>query len=165
MKFLRHHTQHSAKYLHVIIFLTVLLNSQSSLAIESRKIEKLIEDTQPPDKKAVLLQESQKILKEGRKYYFKFCVHCHGKKGAGDGTASYHLFPQPRELSQGIYKFHTTRTNTLPLNKDLIHTIKKGIPGTAMPAWEKVLSEETIQSIVEFIKTFSNRLTILNLNR
>ena len=28
MKFLRHHTQHSAKYLHVIIFLTVLLNSQ-----------------------------------------------------------------------------------------------------------------------------------------
>ena len=56
MKFLRHHTQHSAKYLHVIIFLTVLLNSQSSLAIESRKIEKLIEDTRPPDKKAVLLQ-------------------------------------------------------------------------------------------------------------
>ena len=109
MKFLRHHTQHSAKYLHVIIFFTVLLDSQSSLAIESRKIEKLIEDTQPPDKKAVLLQERQKILKEGRKYYFKFCVHCHGNKGAGDGTASYHLFPQPRELSQGIYKFHIAK--------------------------------------------------------
>ena len=78
MKFLRHHTQHSAKYLHVIIFLTVLLNSQSSLAIESRKIEKLIEDTQPPDKKAVLLQERQETLKEGRKYYYRLCSSSFG---------------------------------------------------------------------------------------
>jgi hypothetical protein len=39
----------------------------------------------------------------------------------------------------------------------IIRTIKQGIPGTAMPAWDGILSDEVIQSLVQYIKTFSVR--------
>ena len=149
-----------AIYIYIIFVLTYLFYPQFSLAIESRKIEKMIEEAQPLVKKEALLQERQKLLKQGKEYYYKFCVHCHGTKGKGDGRASYHLFPQPRELSQGVFKFHTTQTNTLPLNEDIFRTIKQGIPGTAMPAWGEVLSDEAIHSLVEFVKTFSSRFSM-----
>ena len=147
----------STKYLHVMLVFTLLFCPQISQAIESRKIEKLIEGAQSPIEKKLRIQEKESILMQGKEYYFKFCVHCHGKEGKGDGRASNHIFPQPRELSQGVFKFHATQTNTLPLDEDIIRTIKKGIPGTAMPAWNGILSDEIINSIVKFIKTFSAR--------
>ena len=131
-------------YIYLVFAFTFLPYPQFSLAIESRKIEKMIEEAQPLEEKEALLQEKQILLEQGKEYYFNFCVHCHGTKGKGDGRASHHLFPQPRELSQGIFKFHATQTNTLPLDDDIFRTIKRGVPGTAMPAWEKVLSDQAI---------------------
>ncbi len=160
MKGLTVHPLPPAKTICMIIVLVCLFYAPSSLAIESRKIEKLIEEAQPPGKREALHQERQKLLSEGREHYFKFCVHCHGQKGEGDGRASYYLFPQPRELSLGIFKFHSTRTNTLPLDEDLVRTISQGVPGTAMPAWGEVLGDEAIRSLVEYIKTFSRRFSM-----
>ena len=160
MKALTVHHLPLSIYIYIISVLTGLFYPQFSLAIESRKIEKMIEEAQPPTEKALLLRERERILKQGQEYYFKYCVHCHGIKGQGNGKASYYLFPQPRELSQGIFKFHTTKTNTLPLDEDLVRTIKQGIPGTTMPAWGKVLSDDSIHSLVEFIKTFSSRFSM-----
>ena len=150
----------SAIHMFIVFVLIYLFNPQFSHAIESRKIEKMIEEAQPLENKEVVLQERQKLLTQGKGYYLKFCVHCHGTKGKGDGKASYHLFPQPRELSQGIFKFHSTQTNTLPLNEDIFRTIKLGIPGTAMPAWGEVLSDEALHSLVEYVKTFSSRFSM-----
>ena len=93
MKSLGRHHQPLPKYFCILVLIAILFFSKSSLAIESRKIEKMIEAVQPPEKKEALLQERQKLLKQGKEYYFKFCVHCHGTKGKGDGSASYHLFP------------------------------------------------------------------------
>ncbi|HIO22763.1 MAG TPA: cytochrome c, partial [Nitrospinaceae bacterium] len=138
-----------------MLVFTILLFPQISQAIESRKIEKLIEGAQSPAEKKLRIQEKESILRQGKEYYFKLCVHCHGEEGEGDGGASKHIFPQPRELSQGVFKFHATQTNTLPLDEDIVRTIKQGIPGTAMPAWDDILSDEIINSIVKFIKTFS----------
>ena len=147
----------STRCLHIVLVFTILLFPQISQAIESRKIEKLIEGAQSPAEKKLRIQEKESILRQGKEYYFKLCVHCHGEEGEGDGGASKHIFPQPRELSQGIFKFHATQTNTLPLDEDIVRTIKQGIPGTAMPAWDDILSDEIINSIVKFIKTFSVR--------
>jgi len=147
----------STRCLHIVLVFTILFFPQISQAIESRKIEKLIEGAQSPTEKKLRIQEKESILRQGKEYYFKFCVHCHGKEGEGDGRASKYLLPQPRELSQGIFKFHATQTNTLPLDEDIIRTIKQGIPGTAMPAWDGILSDEVIQSLVQYIKTFSVR--------
>ena len=146
------------KKYHSIIFAMVLFFlPQSSNAIESRKIDKLIEGALSPIEKQNLIKEKQLFLKKGKTNYFKYCFHCHGSEGKGDGRVSKYINPQPRELSQGIFKFHSTNTNALPLDEDIINTIKSGIPGTAMPPWGSILSDEIIDSLVAYIKTFSDR--------
>jgi len=145
------------KYFSVILALVLFFLPQVSRSIESRKIEKLIEGALSPIEKQNRIKEKQLILKKGKNNYFKYCVHCHGNEGKGDGKASKYINPQPRELSQGIFKFHSTNTNALPLDEDIIRTIKDGIPGTAMPAWGSILSDEIINALVVYIKTFSDR--------
>ena len=147
----------SEKYFPPILVLVLLLLPQISQAIESRKIEKLIEDAQSPIEKQTRIKEKQLVLEQGKENYFKYCVHCHGKEGKGDGRASKYINPQPRELSQGIYKFHSTKTNSLPLDEDIVRIIKGGVPGTAMPAWGEILSNEVVNSLVIYIKTFAER--------
>ena len=147
----------STRYFYIIFVLVFLLCPKNSQAIESRKIEKLIEGAQSPVEQKLQAQEKKAILSMGKEYYFKLCVHCHGEKGKGNGKASRYLLPQPRELNQGIFKLHATQTNTLPLDEDIIRTIKQGISGTAMPAWDGILSDEAIHSLVQYIKTFSVR--------
>ncbi len=127
---------------------------------ESRKVEKMIEASEFQTGKESLLGNSGALVKRGKALYHKFCIHCHGAKGNGRGKASYYLFPKPRNLNLGIFKFHSTRTNALPLNEDLYQTIQNGIPGTAMPAWGDIFSEEEIHSLAEFIKTFSRRFSM-----
>ena len=126
-------------------------------AVESRKIEKMIEATLPEVERQAAALEKQKILDEGKQLYDRFCFHCHGRNGQGNGLASHYLFPAPRDLSRGIFKFHSTQSSSLPLDQDLARTIRLGVPGTIMPAWGKVLGEEDILSLVAFIKTFSER--------
>ena len=145
------------KYFSVILALVLFFLPQVSRSIESRKIEKLIEGALSPIEKQNRIKEKQLILKKGKNNYFKYCVHCHGNEGKGDGKASKYINPQPRELSQGIFKFHSTNTNALPLDEDIIRTIKDGIPSTAMPAWGSILSDEIIDALVAYIKTFSDR--------
>jgi len=145
------------KYYSVLPALIFFFLPQVSQAIESRKIEKLIEGALSPIEKQNLIKEKQLVLAKGKINYFKYCVHCHGNEGKADGRASKYINPQPRELSQGVFKFHSTNTNALPLDEDIVRTIKGGIPGTAMPAWDGILSDETIDSLVVYIKTFSDR--------
>ncbi len=125
-----------------------------SSGVESRKVEKMIEESESQTGTELLVE------KRGKALYYKFCIPCHGAEGNGKGNASYYLFPKPRNLNLGIFKFHSTRTNTLPLNEDLYKTIQNGIPGTAMPPWIDVLSEEEIHLLAEFIKTFSRRFSM-----
>lgn len=146
--------------IYIAFILTCLTYPQIALAIESRKIEKMIEEALPLVEKEILFQENERILKQGEEYYFKFCIYCHGYKGKGNGKASYYLFPRPRDLSQGIFKFHSTKSNTLPLDEDLVRSIKQGVPGTSMPAWGEILSDETINSLIKYIKTFSSRFNM-----
>ena len=144
----------SYRLLFLIGFLFFQYFSSQIFADESKTIERLIELTEPLGRDA---QETAARIKAGEKAYIQFCVHCHGLKGQGDGKASSYLSPPPRDLSLGVFKFRSTPSNALPRNEDLYRTIKKGIPGTAMPAWGDILREETLASLVEYIKYFSDR--------
>ncbi len=97
---------------------------------------------------------------KGRTIYKHMCIYCHGADGNGGGKATAYLFPWPRDFRSGIFKYRSTPSGSLPLDKDIYRTIKNGVPGTAMPAWVDSLTDEEIWSVIEYIKTFSGRFKI-----
>ncbi len=93
------------------------------------------------------------MLEAGKKVYFKRCVWCHGVEGGGDGPAADRLFTRPRNFIQGTFKIRVTDSGELPMEADLIKTVKNGLQGSAMPAWGEFLSENEIVSVVQFVKS------------
>jgi mono/diheme cytochrome c family protein len=100
---------------------------------------------------------SKSLLARGRNIYMHMCVFCHGENGDGGGRAVEYLYPWPRDFREGIFKFRSTPTGTLPRDEDIYRTIIEGIPGTAMPAWKDALSPEDTWALVYHIKSFSPR--------
>ena len=105
------------------------------------------QEAQPPD--AVKTD----LLEKGKQVYFKRCVWCHGVEGGGDGPSADRLFTRPRNFIQGTFKIRQTDSGELPLEEDLIRTVKNGLPGSAMPAWGEFLSNDEIVAVVNFVKT------------
>ena len=93
------------------------------------------------------------LLEKGKKVYFKRCVWCHGVEGGGDGPSADRLFTRPRNFIQGTFKIRTTDSGELPMEADLIKTVKNGLAGSAMPAWGEFLSNDEIVAVVNFVKT------------
>jgi cytochrome c oxidase cbb3-type subunit I/II len=91
----------------------------------------------------------------GRRLYRQACAPCHGVRGDGQGPAARALEPKPHDFTTGLYKFRTTPFNAMPTDADLLRTISEGIPGTAMPAWKRLLSEQQRLALVQYIKTFA----------
>ena len=98
--------------------------------------------------------EKKKDDEGTQKIYLKRCAPCHGKNGKGDGPAADFMVPRPRNFTWGIYKFRTTMSGFTPTDEDLFRTIRRGLPGTAMPAW-KQLTDEEIKGLVQYIKAFA----------
>jgi len=94
-------------------------------------------------------------LARDRKIYLRACAPCHGVRGDGKGPAARGFDPAPRNFRRGSFKFRTTVSGALPLDKDLHRTIREGVPGTEMPRWKGVLSEHDINAVTQYIKTFS----------
>jgi len=90
----------------------------------------------------------------GKKLYLKYCSQCHGEKGDGEGYASPHLYPKPRDFTSGKFKIRTTPSGKLPTDADLHHIIKVGMPYTSMPAWPH-LTDAEIDNLVAYVKSFS----------
>ena len=95
----------------------------------------------------------------GKSLYLDKCAHCHGVEGAGDGSAAENLLPRPRDFTRGIYKIRSTESGNLPTDQDLFEVISNGMPGSSMPAWEGLLSEDERWSLVAHIKTFYEGFT------
>jgi mono/diheme cytochrome c family protein len=90
----------------------------------------------------------------GKKLYLKNCSQCHGEKGDGEGYASPHLRPRPRNFTMGKFKVRTTPTGALPTHEDLVNIIRHGMPYTSMPAWPN-LADQEVSDLAYFITTFS----------
>ncbi len=87
--------------------------------------------------------------------YAKRCVLCHGVEGDGSGVEGDRLNPPPRDFSEGQYKFRTTHfDDALPNDEDIFRMIHDGMPGTAMPGWSDVLSEQDMWDLVVYLKKF-----------
>ena len=89
----------------------------------------------------------------GKTLYLKNCSQCHGDNGDGEGYATPHLFPKPRNFTSGKFKVRTTPNGALPTHQDLVNIIRRGMPYTSMPAWPD-LSDSDVSDLAYFIKTF-----------
>lgn len=94
----------------------------------------------------------------GRQLYARYCAQCHGDKGDGEGYATPHLYPRPRDFTTGKFKVRTTPNGALPTHQDLVAIIRRGMPYTSMPAWPN-LSDEDVSNLAYFITTFSPDFT------
>jgi mono/diheme cytochrome c family protein len=90
----------------------------------------------------------------GKQLYGKYCAQCHGEKGDGEGYATPHLNPRPRNFTTGKFKVRTTPNGALPTHADLVSIIRRGMPYTSMPAWP-ALSDAQASDLAYYIKTFS----------
>jgi mono/diheme cytochrome c family protein len=90
----------------------------------------------------------------GKALYGKYCAQCHGEKGDGEGYATPHLYPRPRNFTTGKFKVRTTPTGALPTHQDLVTIISRGMPYTSMPAWP-ALSDQEVRDLAYFLTTFS----------
>ncbi len=93
----------------------------------------------------------------GQQVYDKWCGHCHGEEGDGKGVAASRLNPKPRDFTSGKYKVRMTTTGNIPTDADLTRAIRKGLPGTSMPAFPpSYLSDAEVAAVVEHVKSFSD---------
>jgi hypothetical protein len=104
-------------------------------------------------------EEFRKQVENGRKVYYQNCVFCHGDTLAGNGMFVHGLDPIPTNfVDQGA----------IAMLRDtfLVWRISKGGPGlpeeagpwdTAMPAWEKFLTEEQMWQAILFLYDFTGQ--------
>jgi len=93
---------------------------------------------------------------KGAEIYARRCVLCHGEEGDGLGPAAERLNPPPRDFTFGQYKIKTTGFDDIvPNDEDLFRMITDGMPGTAMPGWGDMLSEQDIWDLIAHLKIFA----------
>jgi len=85
-------------------------------------------------------------IKLGRAFYMSNCFTCHGVKGDGNGPRASFNTPRPRNF--------TSEASRRVLNRERIfNSITHGKVGTVMPAWGKVLDDQQIANVAEFVFT------------
>lgn len=88
--------------------------------------------------------------------FARHCAACHGTSGDGSGTASRYLYPRPRNLRAEKYRLVSTR-NLVPSHDDIALVIRQGIPGTSMPAFEKLPESEREQLTQDVLRLYQSR--------
>ncbi len=92
------------------------------------------------------------VLAAGDRLYTKYCTICHGEGGDGAGKFAYLMNPRPRDFRQGNFKLSTTQ-NLIPTDEDLVRTISRGMPGSAMPPWAH-LPVASLEALAKSVRQF-----------
>lgn len=81
---------------------------------------------------------------KGEKTFMANCATCHGVKGDGKGPRAYFINPKPRNfVDPGFSK---------SFNRPAIYTaVSQGRLGAEMPAWSKVLNDQEIADVSEYV--------------
>ncbi|HIJ83573.1 MAG TPA: c-type cytochrome [Magnetococcales bacterium] len=82
--------------------------------------------------------------RQGEALFQKNCAFCHGADGTGQNWIGQFLEPHPRNLTDSGFMAGQTAIS-------LLKTLQEGLPGTSMPAWKSVLSDEELIAILHFI--------------
>jgi len=101
------------------------------------------------------LRGSAVAKKSGAELYATHCAVCHGLDGQGDGPASSLLYPPARDFSRGRFRLVST-LNGAPTHSDLVATLARGVPGSAMPAWSW-MPRESLDDLAKHVRTLAER--------
>ncbi|MBI4400685.1 MAG: c-type cytochrome [Nitrospirae bacterium] len=140
-------------------FLVSLILVSLTLSLEGRagELDAVFGPTAPDELPSKKLTPTPEVIEAGKKIYEKRCLPCHGLNGAGEGPAADTMNPRPRDFTRGLFKLKSTQNGELPTDEDLFRTVSRGIPGSGMPSWKRLLSEEERLQVIAYIKTFSDR--------
>lgn len=131
--------------------------SPSSITVHDKKIELDAGDNPFRQLETSNPEEFRKHVENGRRVYYRNCVFCHGDDMSGNGMFAHALDPIPTNFAD---------KQTLPILREtfLFWRITKGGAGlpeeggpwdTAMPVWEKFLTEEEIWDAILFLYDFT----------
>ncbi|MBC7951027.1 MAG: c-type cytochrome [Rhodospirillaceae bacterium] len=82
----------------------------------------------------------------GKRFFNSNCFTCHGKDGKGDGPRAYFIQPKPANLTSDESRAEMNRPR-------LFKSIYMGVNGSEMPAWSKVLSDQEVANVAEYVYT------------
>ena len=83
-------------------------------------------------------------FKSAEEIYKGLCARCHGEKGDGKGVTYLYLDPAPRDLTKVAFM------NSKPEDR-FLQSLKDGVPGTSMPPWERVLTEQQRRAVLSYV--------------
>jgi mono/diheme cytochrome c family protein len=117
--------------------------------------DKQMQPGQPLAVPTVFAAANPEGLTRGRELFAQHCANCHGPEGKGDGQQvkdpgflNDNKTPaRPRDLTQGVYKGGGEPEH-------LYARIVLGIPGTPMPAFDK-LSPQELDALIAYVRSLS----------
>ena len=89
-------------------------------------------------------QKAQTYHEAGRRIYNFRCYYCHGYSGNARTLASTFVHPKPRD-------FTVTPLEALSRER-MLKSIREGRPGTAMQAYQGILSARDMAAVADFIR-------------
>jgi hypothetical protein len=137
---------------------TVHPSPPASITVHDNEIDLISADNPYRHLKTENPEEYAERVLRGRDVYYKNCFYCHGDGLAADGLFAHGLNPIPTNF---------TDQNVLPNFREAFFfwRVAKGAPGmpeegapgdSAMPAWEKFLTEEEMWEVILFLYDFSS---------
>ena len=83
-------------------------------------------------------------FKTPEEIYKGLCARCHGEKGDGKGVTYLYLDPAPRDLTKVAFMNSKSEDRFL-------QSLKAGVPGTSMPSWDRVLTDEQRRAVLTYV--------------
>ena len=91
------------------------------------------------------------LLVEGRVVFLDRCAGCHGQSGKGDGPTAKNLpGPPVGDLSDDKWK-HGDQP------EQVVAVIRQGVKNTQMPAWNGLISNESVRAVAAYVYHLSGR--------
>ncbi len=84
------------------------------------------------------------LEKQGETLFQGNCAFCHAADGTARNWIGSFMQPHPRNLTDSAVMSTMTKTR-------LRKVISEGLPGTSMPAWKSVLSEQDIEAVMAYV--------------
>lgn len=132
------------KILFVFVVLAALLLSACGSGADSPTQEIGTLESVPSEYASKTNPLSADASTDGAKVFKANCETCHGPQGHGDGPIGEALDPKPQNLAE---------LQAVTADDYLYWRIAEGKPGTPMPPWKNILTEEQVWQLVAFIRT------------